>query len=696
MRVAFACLTLGLALCSLALGQRELCAKEPPPSAATKFDKVGPQVGDQLADLQMRSMKGEEQRLSDAWRGGPALLVTSSLTCPKSRSRWPELKAISEKYGDKLNVVIVYVIEAHPVGSICPYKGVEDVTPENERDGILRKQPVTLEDRLELAQEFKRYLRIGLPIYVDDVKNEAWKAVGAAPNLALLVDKNGVVAARAGWFEGKVLEKAIDAHLAVAKKQEADDAPERLTRQEEKANGRVLEKAGLEDYEFKSAFRPYDDKEAKELARMLKQTPALVKYVFPIQQGHAYETTTLMEAVEYRHLAAVELLLKHGADVKAQTTSYDSALQIAAQNGELEIVQILLKHGADPAFPRIGKSPVHEAALAGQAEVVQVLLTAKAPADLYSDVALGNLKDVEERLATDPSLALRPDGAGRMPMDYAAANGQLQVAKLLLKTGAPVVTAKRTDLEPPLHRAIARKHADMVALLLEAGSSPDTAVGHGGEYSEWTSALHLAISAGDVAIVKLLLSKKANLKARNTYSLTPLHVAAQNDRAAIVTLLIDAGADVNATQGGYSLPCGSGREETPPKNTPLHLASTNGHPETIKVLLKAGAKLEAQTVDGVTPLMAAVNAACYRSDDQDSLRKSVEALLKAGAKVNAQDNEGRTILDRALTAQNVSEAGKGAAAIVALLREHGAKPGVAPTKQTRRREDAPQRKRRLD
>jgi hypothetical protein len=160
------------------------------------FDKTGPQVGEQVPDLRLHTMGGEVQRLSDAWRGGPALLITSSLTCPKSRSRWPELKELVDKYKDEPNIVIVYVIEAHPVGSICSYKGVEDITPENERDGILRKQPKSLEDRLELAQEFKRLLRINTPIYVDNMKDEAWKGLGAAPNLALLVDQEGKVAAR--------------------------------------------------------------------------------------------------------------------------------------------------------------------------------------------------------------------------------------------------------------------------------------------------------------------------------------------------------------------------------------------------------------------------------------------------------------------------------------------------------------------
>lgn len=50
-----------------------LAAQEAPRSAIPNFDKVGPQVGDQLPTLNLRTAKGEPQRLSDAWRGGPAL-----------------------------------------------------------------------------------------------------------------------------------------------------------------------------------------------------------------------------------------------------------------------------------------------------------------------------------------------------------------------------------------------------------------------------------------------------------------------------------------------------------------------------------------------------------------------------------------------------------------------------------------------
>src|SRR5262245_10197770 len=108
-RCIVATLALVLAAPTLLFGQK---GNEPPtgnrPAARPKasagkpnFDKVGPQVGDQLPALDLRTMNDEPQLLSDAWKGGPALIVTSSFTCPKSRSRWPELKTIVDKYDEK-------------------------------------------------------------------------------------------------------------------------------------------------------------------------------------------------------------------------------------------------------------------------------------------------------------------------------------------------------------------------------------------------------------------------------------------------------------------------------------------------------------------------------------------------------------------------------------------------------------------
>ncbi len=335
-------------------------------SAAAKpnFDHVGPQVGDQLPDLKLRTLKGEPQRLADAWHAGPALIVTSSFTCPKSRSRWPELKAIVEKYEDKLNVVIVYVIEAHPVGSVCPYKGVEEITPENQRDGILRHQPKTLDERLELAQDFKRYLHVNTPIYVDTIKNEAWKAFGAAPNIAFLVDRNGIVAARQGWFESDALQKPLAKFIE--KSMRDDDARKSGYELERKAGNELVRKAEAAGV-LEAAFRGHvliQNKSTEEIETLLKHFPEFANCLVPAQEGHHRETTVLMEAILAKKPDLVELLLKHGAVPETGTRTYGSALDLAAQEGNAEMVKTLLLHKANPNAPSIGKTPLHEALLA--------------------------------------------------------------------------------------------------------------------------------------------------------------------------------------------------------------------------------------------------------------------------------------------------------------------------------------------
>ncbi|MDX1962404.1 MAG: ankyrin repeat domain-containing protein [Pirellulales bacterium] len=641
------------------------------------FDNVGPQVGEQLPDLRLTTLKGEVQQLGAAWHSGPALIVTSSFTCPKSRSRWPELAAIARKYEGKLNVVVVYVIEAHPVGSICPYKNVEDVTPENHRDGILRKQPTTMEDRLELAQEFKRYLRIDVPIHVDPVDNRAWKALGAAPNIAFLVDKEGIVTARQGWFEGPALEKSIEEHLKDMPRDE-----QRILDQNKTAANLVslyekLEQSGFHSWDLTSAIR---EEKTDKLAEILSKFPEATTFVIEPAQGHPEETTLLMDAVAAGNLAAAEFLLKHGADIHARTGSFDSPLQ-AADFNNLEMVKLLLKHKANVNFPVTGKTPLHEALLQNASDGAELLIAAGAREDFYSDIGLGKLDKVKAALAADPSRAARPDGASRMPLDYAAANDQLDIVKLLIEHDAPIVDASLAEYLSPLHYAIKRGNVPIVELLLKSGHSPNTAQGRGGDVPRIVPALHMAISGNQVEIVKLLLAQKVDLTQRNDSSQTPLHFAAILGSSKIAELLIKAGADVNATVEEFSTGCGSGEEETPQKDRPLHFAAARGNPDTIKVLIAAGADIHATNVRGETPLMSALTPPIYTGVNEETQLQNMELLLRSGADVNAKNNSGKTVLDLVPESDTIrfgsdpEKQQKLKNALTELLKKHGAKSG---------------------
>src|SRR5215467_1841193 len=71
-------------------------------------------------------------------------------------------------------------------------------------------------------------------------------------------------------------------------------------------------------------------------------------------------------------------------------------------------------------------------------------------------------------------------------------------------------------------------------------------------------------------------------------------------------------------------------------STPLHCATWKGHQEVVSVLLKAGADVNAQNTNdhwGTTPLHAAAHA------NQAAI---AQLLIDHGAQLDAQDREGRT------------------------------------------------------
>lgn len=627
---------------------------QPAPAANLKFDTTGAQPGEQVPELTLRTLKDEPKQLSDAWHSGPALLLASSFTCPKSRSKWPEAKEIAEKYGVQLNIVIIYVIEAHPVGSVCPYKGVEDVTPENRRDGILRHQPDKLADRIDLAKEFVSYLHVDVPIYVDTMDNQAWKALGGGPNMAVLVRPDGIVAARQGWFDGDTLQKPIDELLVrlFKEEQQAKDADARA-----KALTVKLEQQGKSDWELYGLAR---EKTLDKARALLKQFPDLATIVLPTdERGRRGGDTLLIESAEAGNIPLAELLVANGADVNAQTVRSPAALHVAARHGDLPMVRWLILHHADVNLPSLHGAipPLREAVLYENPDVVKALLAAGAKEDFFTNVALGKLEAVRTVLLADPTRATRPDGWSRVPLDYAAATGQMEIAKLLLHAGAPVNAGAEENSwrELPLHWAVRHGHAAMVELLLTAGSSPNAAV-----YPEATP-LHIAAELGLADVARVLLAHKADLAARDEFSRTPLHVAAERGRADIVEALIRAGADVNSTTGAYNLPCGPPGGYPPELNTPLHMAARSGNAATIKALLARRAKLDAKNANGESPLLAAL----VNGPITPAKLENAEVLVSAGADVNVSDKDGHTPLTLATGAH--------AESLLKLLRQHAAR-----------------------
>jgi len=119
------------------------------------------------------------------------------------------------------------------------------------------------------------------------------------------------------------------------------------------------------------------------------------------------------------------------------------------------------------------------------------------------------------------------------------------------------------------------------------------------------------------------------------YYYTPLHVAAMGGNNAIVSLLIDYNANLNArVKGHYG------------NITPLETAYIHNKLETLKSLVKSGADVNSRNEEGLTLLMLAATSRTilWREMVNPIWRETVECLLNNGADVDAKDNRGWTAL----------------------------------------------------
>ena len=417
-----------------------------------------------------------------------------------------------------------------------------------------------------------------------------------------------------------------------------------------------------------------------------------------------------------------ETLPADHANVNTPQPDGTTALHWAVRRDDVAAVDSLIKAGADvKAANRYGITPINLAATSGNAIIIGRLLDA----------------------GVDPNTA---NPGGETALMTAARTGKLDAVKLLLDRGANVNAKDNVHAQTALMWAVLENHAEMVKLLLDRGADINahtTVTMPKGEYVPARPAaasgtgiirqralptadggmtpLLFAIRDGNADMTRLLLSRSADINQPSGNHTSPLIIALLNGQVGIATELLTKGADPNAADDYHraalfaaidlrnfnhekygDLPT-DGRDpldlikallkkdanpnlrtNTVPVHglmqfdaswvnfdgeTPFVRAALSGDIEVMKLLLANGADPNTGTIQGTSALMAAaginwIPGQTYTHSEADYV-EAVKLCLDRGADVNAKNSLGLTAMHGA--------ANRGWESVIQILADHGAK-----------------------
>jgi uncharacterized protein len=411
----------------------------------------------------------------------------------------------------------------------------------------------------------------------------------------------------------------------------------------------------------------------------------------------------LVDAVKNSDKVSTRALLAQNADVNAPELDGTTALHWAVRRDDVETTKLLLSKGANAkAANRYGITPISVACENGNAAIIEALLQAGADANTVF-------------------------GEGETALMTAARTGKLDAVKVLLAHGANVNAKEPRQGQTALMWAAAEGNAAVVAELVERGADAHAR-------SDGFTAFLFAVREGRADVVKVLLKAggDANEKWTPNSRRTPgsgsaaLTLAVANAHYELASMLLDAGADPNAAEQGWTAlheltwvhKPGTGTNQPAPQGsgnmssleflkkmkahganfnakmtkaarfgptdihmqgaTPFLMAARTADAPLMRALAELGADPLLPNSDGSTPILVAAGLGTHSPGEdagtESEVLEAVKTAIELGGDVNSVDKNGETVM-HAVALKQVPSVAK-------YLYEHGAKMEIWNTKDS--------------
>jgi ankyrin repeat protein len=430
--------------------------------------------------------------------------------------------------------------------------------------------------------------------------------------------------------------------------------------------------------------------------------------------GATPTTRGLIDAAKAGDGSTVRSLLQRHVDVNVADVDGSTALHWAVYRDDRETAELLIRSGANVrAVNRYGVTPLALACTTGNSAIVEKLLKAGAEANaavagepvLMTAARAGNLDVVKMLAANGADVNAKETWRGQTALMWAAAEQHPAMVELLIGLGANVrALSTGGDVQIEMVSA-ARKRAvggfsallfaarqgDLAStrLLLDAGADTND------KASDGNNALLIAINNLHYDVAALLVQRGADPNATDRLGFTPLHLAVRSetliaygeavrrptskmDRLTLIKTLLAQGASVNARTALEPPRDENSRDGIHDRlieksvslggATPFFLAARAADIDVMKLLVAHGADPTMATFENTTPLAVAAGVGYFeglQNPSEPQVLEAVRLTVELGNKIDVANKHGQTPLHGAVY--------RGADTVIQFLADRGAR-----------------------